>query len=262
MITEGIERHKVLVSINHNCYNFRKQKIHLRQEPIITCSCLGKICAVKICAVKICLSKKIPQLWKFHNFFKDKWLLKDDKWIIKQLLHRSHLRNCNGCDYIWKSGYILVGGGTGGQSLLLSLPRSAASRTFVPLCFPTPTLHCVAPVFRIIKRIRNPGLTFKLCQNLTFLSIFWPLFCLHHEAKSSVIWDVQSNGASSQEGLPWTDFSLPHRKIPRSINIVFDNIWPVWPWIAFFTRDFRRLQLTRQWSISVHVSCVMLSHNL
>ena len=40
----------------------------------------------------------------------------------------------------------------------------------------THTLHCVAPVFRLIKRIRNSGLTFKLCQNLTFLFIFWPLF--------------------------------------------------------------------------------------
>ena len=45
------------------------------------------------------------------------------------------------------------------------------SRSFVPLCLPTPTLHCVVPVFRLIKRIRNPGLTFKLCQNLTFFNI-------------------------------------------------------------------------------------------
>ena len=68
------------------------------------------------------------------------------------------------------------GGGTGGQSLPFPLPRSPASRTFVPLCLPTPTPHCVAPVFRLIKRIRNPGLTFKLYQNLTFLLIFWPFF--------------------------------------------------------------------------------------
>ena len=85
---------------------------------------------------------------------------------------------------------------------------------------------------------------------------------LHHEAKSSVIWDVQSNGASSQEGLPWTDFSWPQRKILRPINIVFDDILPKWPWIAFFAGDFRQLHLTRHWSISVHVSCVMLSHDL
>ena len=49
--------------------------------------------------------------------------------------------------------------------------ESPASRSFVPLCLPTPTLHCVVPVFRLIKRIRNPGLTFKLCQNLTFFNI-------------------------------------------------------------------------------------------
>ena len=85
---------------------------------------------------------------------------------------------------------------------------------------------------------------------------------LHYEAKSSVVWDVQSYGASSQEGLPWTDFSWPQRKILRPINIVFENIWPEWPWIALFTDDFWQLQLTRHWSISVHVSCVMLSHDL
>ena len=48
----------------------------------------------------------------------------------------------------------------------------------LPLCLPTPALHCVAPVFRLIKRIRNPGLTFKLCQNLIFMFIFWPLLWL------------------------------------------------------------------------------------
>ena len=47
---------------------------------------------------------------------------------------------------------------------------------------------------------------------------------LHYEAKSSVIWNVQSYGASSQEGLSWTDFSWPQRKILRLINIVFDDI--------------------------------------
>ena len=76
---------------------------------------------------------------------------------------------------------------------------------------------------------------------------------LHHEANSSVIWDVQSYGASSQEGLPQTDFSWPQRKIPRPINIVFDDIWPEWPWIALFAGDFWQLQLTRHWSISVNV---------
>ena len=75
--------------------------------------------------------------------------------------------------FVWGGG---GGNGTGGQSLPFPLPRSPASRTFVSLCFPTPALHGVASIFRLIKRIRNPGLTFKLCQNLTFLFIFWPFF--------------------------------------------------------------------------------------
>ena len=45
---------------------------------------------------------------------------------------------------------------------------------------------------------------------------------LHHAAKSSVFCELQSYGASSQEGLPWTDFSPPHPKIPRPIRMVFD----------------------------------------
>ena len=49
--------------------------------------------------------------------------------------------------------------------------ESPTSRSFVPLCLLTLTLHCVVPVFRLIKRIRNPGLTVKLCQNLTFFNI-------------------------------------------------------------------------------------------
>ena len=74
------------------------------------------------------------------------------------------------CRWLW---FCEDGGGRqGGQSLPLPVYRSPASRTFVPLCLPAPTLHCVAPVFRLI----NPGLTFKLCQNLTFLFIFWSLF--------------------------------------------------------------------------------------
>ena len=45
---------------------------------------------------------------------------------------------------------------------------------------------------------------------------------LHHAAKSSVFCELQSYGASSEEGLPWTDFSPPHSKIPRPIRMVFD----------------------------------------
>ena len=45
---------------------------------------------------------------------------------------------------------------------------------------------------------------------------------LHHAAKSSAFCELKSYGASSQEGLPWTDFSPPHPKIPRPIRMVFD----------------------------------------
>ena len=55
------------------------------------------------------------------------------------------------CDAAFPYSALLVGGGRHGRS------ESLASRTFVPLCLPTATLHCVAPVFRLIKRIRNPG---------------------------------------------------------------------------------------------------------
>ena len=79
------------------------------------------------------------------------------------------------CRWLWR-WWGWGGGGTGGSESPASRVRSPASRTFVPLCLPTPALHCVAPVFRLIKTIRNPGLTFKLCQNLTFLFIFWSLF--------------------------------------------------------------------------------------
>ena len=47
------------------------------------------------------------------------------------------------------------GGGTGGLSLPLPVPYSLTSRTFTPFYLPTLTLHCVAPVFRLIKRIKT-----------------------------------------------------------------------------------------------------------
>ena len=133
------------------------------------------------------------------------------------------------------------GGGHGVQSQSLPLPvlRSPTSRTFVPLCFPTPTLHCVALVFRFIKvnlsKIKNCVEKWTTLHSLA-RSLKWHSFepSLYLEAKSAVIWDEQSCRPSSQEGLPWTDFSLPQRKIPRPTNLVFDDIWPEWPWIASF----------------------------
>ena len=35
MITDRIERQEILLPINHNCYNFRKQKIHLGQISLV-----------------------------------------------------------------------------------------------------------------------------------------------------------------------------------------------------------------------------------
>ena len=42
MITDRIGRHKVLLPINHNHYNFRKKKIHVGQT-----SPVGTMCKVK-----------------------------------------------------------------------------------------------------------------------------------------------------------------------------------------------------------------------
>ena len=47
---------------------------------------------------------------------------------------------------------------------------------------------------------------------------------LHHAVKSLVRSDSRSKGASSQEGLPCTDLSLPHQKILRPNKIVLDDI--------------------------------------
>ena len=41
---------------------------------------------------------------------------------------------------------------------------------------------------------------------------------LHHAAKSSVFCELQSYGASSQEGLPWTDFSPPPKNTETDQN--------------------------------------------
>ena len=69
----------------------------------------------------------------------------------------------------------LGGGGTGGQSLLLLVPRSPASRTFVLLCLPTPTLHWVAPVFTI-KKLRWKVNHSALSGALTEAAFLWNKF--------------------------------------------------------------------------------------
>ena len=65
----------------------------------------------------------------------------------------------------------------------------------------------------------EPLLTLRALTEAEFL---WNKFAPRGKIFSNL--DVHSYGASSQEGLPWTDFSLPHRKILRLINIVFDEI--------------------------------------
>ena len=128
----------------------------------------------------------------------------------------------------------------------------------LPCCLtPYPNGKCLSLV-QNKKRIKKWTTPHSLARSLKRHSFETSLL---YEAKSSVIWDEQSYGASYQ-GLPWTDFSLPHRKILGPINKVFDDIWPEWPWIAFFAWDFQQLQLTRYWSLSVHLSCVILSHDL
>ena len=57
-----------------------------------------------------------------------------------------------------------------GEERGVSLPPPVVLCPFASR-LPTPALHCVVPAFRLIKRIRNPGLTFKLCQILTFFNI-------------------------------------------------------------------------------------------
>ena len=60
-------------------------------------------------------------------------------------------------------------GGDRGFSLPLPIPRSPTSYTFVPLCLPTPTLHCVAPVFKLIKK---PGFNFQTVPKLNIFVHF------------------------------------------------------------------------------------------
>ena len=89
---------------------------------------------------------------------------------------------------------------------------------------------------------------------------------LHHAAKSSVFCELQSTGASSQEGLPWTDFSPPHRKIQRQIKMVFDDILP--DSLCCSYGEFRLLaRQTKHWHDwhsrwAPHTcTCVMPSHS-
>ena len=95
---------------------------------------------------------------------------------------------------------------------------------------------------------------------LTEVAILWT--SLPHEAKSSVIWDAQSHRASSQVGLPLTDFLLPHRKMLRPINI--DDIWPD-PEPLMTLNCFlcwRFMTATADQTLKYKCTCVMPSHDL
>ena len=60
MITDRIQCQQVLLPINHNCYNFRKQQIHLGQISLV--ETMSKV-------------KNVSILEILQIFFKDKWLL-------------------------------------------------------------------------------------------------------------------------------------------------------------------------------------------
>ena len=122
-------------------------------------------------------------------------------------------------------------GETGGSESPASRIRSPASRTFVPLCLPTPALHCVAPVFRLIKTIRNPGLTFKLCQNLTFLFIFWSLFWRGDYwvpmkvVTSHDLWRNRIEGISKFTGINVFFFSPSTNLLSPASKFSFEHWW-------------------------------------
>ena len=54
MITDRIQCQQVLLPINHNCYNFRKQQIHLGQISLV--EAMSKV-------------KNMSPFWKFLIFF-------------------------------------------------------------------------------------------------------------------------------------------------------------------------------------------------
>ena len=86
---------------------------------------------------------------------------------------------------------------------------------------------------------------------------------LHYAAKSSVFCELQLYRVSSQEGLPWMDFSPPHWKILRPIKMVFDDIWPDLLCRSYgeswqLVRQTRHTDTTDTVDIRVHVSCYLI----
>ena len=99
--------------------------------------------------------------------------------------------------------------------LIVFLPLSCKSR-------------CLTPYFNreCFGLVQNKKLCCKSNHFALSSAVIEAAFLQHHAAKSSVFCELQSYGASSQEGLPWTDFSPPHCKIQRQIKMVFDDILP------------------------------------
>ena len=120
-----------------------------------------------------------------------------------------------------------------------------------------PSLSPPFTVFRLIKRIRNPGLASSKLKNCVEK---WTT--PHSPVRSDIplkqVCTMTQNlqqfwKRSRTERAP---FKVFHEGIFRC------HIEKFWGRFAFFAGDFRQLQLTRLWSISGHVSCVMLSHDL
>ena len=142
----------------------------------------------RIIAFKLCFYFHKRVLKGCSLFLRDDWMfwkpVFSKSWSRIRL--QSSISICSICKFLTARWYVVLC--TLGQSLPLPLQRSPASRTFMPFYLPTLILHCVAPVVRLIKKIKNPGLIFKLCQNLTFLFIFWPLVDIKWKFQNFNIW--------------------------------------------------------------------------
>ena len=114
-----------------------------------------------VCLTRFC---SCPRLYKYarrkqHTEMRHIAVSRPDLWqLVPRLLSVSCVCVCV-CVCVW-------GGGWGAR----------CSFSPLPLCLPTPALHCVAPVFRLIKRIRNPGLVkaslrIKQQHHLNILSV-------------------------------------------------------------------------------------------
>ena len=65
MITDRIGRRKVLLPINRNCYNFRKQQINLGQRSLV--EAMSKVKKIK--KLKLKLKKKIIIILEILKLF-------------------------------------------------------------------------------------------------------------------------------------------------------------------------------------------------